>query len=63
MHPVLQALHLNETESGTYLGKDEWSKVSDAGVLEPVNPTTGEVLARVHASRQTRRAEIGRAHV
>ena len=52
MHPVLQALNLNATESGTYLGKGEWSSVSDAGVLEPVNPTTGEVLARVHSSSQ-----------
>ena len=49
-HPVLTALGLGENESGTYLGNDEWSKTADAGVLEPVNPTTGEVLGRVHAS-------------
>ncbi len=51
-HPVLTALGLTDTESGTYLGSNEWSKTSDAGVLEPVNPTTGEVLGRVHASSQ-----------
>ncbi|MBN8262844.1 MAG: aldehyde dehydrogenase family protein [Xanthomonadales bacterium] len=51
-HPVLTALGLTAVESGTYLGNGEWSKTSDAGVIEPVNPTTGEVLGRVHASSQ-----------
>ena len=49
-HPVLTALGLGANESGTYLGSGEWSKTADAGVIEPVNPTTGEVLGRVHAS-------------
>ncbi len=49
-HSVLTALGLQAVESGTYLGNGEWSKTHDAGVLEPVNPTTGEVLGRVHAS-------------
>ena len=51
-HPVLTALGLNDNESGTYLGRGEWSTTSDAGVIEPINPSTGEVLARVHASSQ-----------
>ncbi|MBE2210595.1 MAG: aldehyde dehydrogenase family protein, partial [Xanthomonadaceae bacterium] len=33
-----------------YIGNGEWSKTTDAGVLEPVNPTTGEVLGKVYAS-------------
>ena len=49
-HPVLTALGLGDIESGTYLGNGEWSKTADAGVLEPVNPTDGSVLARVNAS-------------
>ena len=49
-HPFLTALGLQAVESGTYLGNGEWSKTSDAGVLEPVNPTTGEVLGKVQAS-------------
>ncbi|KAB8198427.1 aldehyde dehydrogenase family protein [Lysobacter maris] len=49
-HPVLSALGLTDTESGTYLGNNEWSRTSDAGVLEPVNPTDGQVLAKVQAS-------------
>ena len=51
-HSVLTALGLSATESGTYLGNGEWSTTGDAGVLEPVNPTDGEVLARVQASSQ-----------
>jgi len=49
-HPVLDKLGLAAVESGSYLGNGEWSKTTDAGVLEPVNPTTGEVLGKVHAS-------------
>jgi len=52
-HPVLAALGLNDTESGTYLGHGQWATTADAGVLEPVNPTDGEVLARVQASSQS----------
>ncbi|HTA65508.1 MAG TPA: aldehyde dehydrogenase family protein, partial [Xanthomonadaceae bacterium] len=50
LHPVLTALGLGAVESGTYLGRGEWAKTTDAGVIEPVNPATGEVIARVHAS-------------
>ena len=49
---ILKTLGLAESVSGTYLGQGEWSKTVDAGVLEPINPTTGEVLGRVHASSQ-----------
>ena len=52
-HPVLSAAGLSNTESGTYLGHGEWSKTSDAGILEPVNPSTGEVIGRVYASSQS----------
>lgn len=51
-HPVLTALGLSDTESGTYLGHGEWSQTRDAGVIEPVNPSSGEVLGRVYASSQ-----------
>ena len=49
-HAVLTALGLTGTESGTYLGNGEWARTADAGILEPINPTDGEVLARVQAS-------------
>ena len=51
-HPVITALGLGGTESSTYLGDGQWSKTADAGVLEPINPTDGSVLARVQASSQ-----------
>jgi aldehyde dehydrogenase (NAD+) len=52
VHPVLTALGLGASESGSYLGQGEWSGSSTAGIIEPVNPATGEVLAQVHASSQ-----------
>ncbi|HWS40190.1 MAG TPA: aldehyde dehydrogenase family protein [Arenimonas sp.] len=52
-HPVLSAVGLSNTESGTYLGRGQWSGTTDAGVLEPVNPSTGEVIGRVYASSQS----------
>jgi len=51
-HSVLTALGLTESESGTYLGSGQWSATDDAGVLESINPSDGEVLARVQASSQ-----------
>jgi len=47
---ILKALELSGTESGTYLGNDEWSKSTAAGVIEVTNPSTHEVIGRVHAS-------------
>ncbi|MFC0677614.1 aldehyde dehydrogenase family protein [Lysobacter korlensis] len=49
-HPVLTALGLNETESGTYLGSGEWAATSSAGTIESVSPTDGTVLAKVNAT-------------
>ncbi|WP_149193294.1 L-piperidine-6-carboxylate dehydrogenase [Luteimonas suaedae] len=51
-HPVLTALDLTGNESGTYLGNGEWSNDTSAGLLEPVNPTDGEVLAQVRGTSQ-----------
>ena len=61
-HAVLEALGLTGRESGTYLGNGEWAKTADAGLLEPVNPTDGQVLAKVHASsREDYEAIVTRA--
>ncbi len=49
---ILKALGLTETHSGTYLGHGEWSKTTDAGVLESRNPANGELLGRVYASSE-----------
>jgi aldehyde dehydrogenase (NAD+) len=47
---ILKALGLAGTESGSYLGNGEWSKTADAGTIEVANPSTHEVIGRVHAS-------------
>ncbi|HTM69573.1 MAG TPA: aldehyde dehydrogenase family protein, partial [Luteimonas sp.] len=49
-HAILNALGLAGEQSGSYLGQGEWSKTTDAGALQPVNPATGDVLGTVHAS-------------
>ncbi len=47
---LLKALALGPTNSGTYLGRDEWSTTTGAGLLQSVNPTTGETIATVEAT-------------
>jgi aldehyde dehydrogenase (NAD+) len=47
---ILKALGLADTESGTYLGNGEWSKTSDADTIEVINPSTHEVIGRVHSA-------------
>ena len=47
---ILKALGLAASESGTYLGNGEWSKATSAGTIEVVNPSTHEIIGRVHAS-------------
>ncbi len=47
---IFKALGLTGTESGTYLGNGEWSKTTDAGTIEVINPSTHEVIGRVQAS-------------
>ena len=50
---ILKALDLGPVNSGTYLGKGEWSKTTDAGLLQSINPSTNEVIAEVHASSES----------
>ncbi len=47
---LLEALDLAATNSGTYLGGGRWSHATGAGLLKPLNPTTNEVIAEVHAT-------------
>ena len=55
---ILQALGLQAENSGTYLGHGEWSNTRDAGVLESINPATGEVIARTFCSSEGDYAKI-----
>jgi aldehyde dehydrogenase (NAD+) len=47
---ILQSLGLAELNSGTYLGNGQWSTSTSAGVIESVNPSSNEVIARVNAT-------------
>ncbi len=47
---ILKALGLAPTNSGTYLGQNEWSGTTGAGVLKSINPTSNELIAEVHAT-------------
>jgi aldehyde dehydrogenase (NAD+) len=49
-HEILKSLGLGAEQSGSYLGQGEWAGTTDAGTLTPINPATGEGIARVHAS-------------
>lgn len=47
---ILQALDLSAVESGTYLGQGQWSTTTDTAVIESINPSTNEVIAKVNAT-------------
>jgi aldehyde dehydrogenase (NAD+) len=47
---ILKALGLDAVNSGTYLGNGEWAAPSGAGLIDSVNPSTGEIIAQVGAS-------------
>ena len=46
----LKSLGINEFNPGAYLGNGEWSTTTDAGVKKSVNPSTGEVIARIYGA-------------
>jgi aldehyde dehydrogenase (NAD+) len=47
---ILQSLGLDAVNSGTYLGNGEWAAPSAAGLIDSVNPSSGEVIAQVGAT-------------
>jgi len=47
---LLKTLDLSANNAGTYLGGGNWSMATGAGVLQPLNPTTNEVIAEVQAT-------------
>jgi aldehyde dehydrogenase (NAD+) len=46
----LKSLGIKDFNPGAYLGNGQWSTTTDAGVKEAINPSTGEVIARVYAA-------------
>ena len=53
MLDILKALNIEPKNSGTWSGSKGWSKNTDGGFIESVNPTNGEVIASVYAANQT----------
>ncbi|WP_144395221.1 L-piperidine-6-carboxylate dehydrogenase [Pleionea sediminis] len=47
---ILKALGIEAINSGASLTAEEWSKTDDQGVIESVNPATGELIAKVNAA-------------
>lgn len=46
----LQELGINDNNPGAYFGNNEWSTTQDKGVIEAINPATGDVIARVYGA-------------
>ncbi|MDP6569992.1 MAG: aldehyde dehydrogenase family protein [Candidatus Marinimicrobia bacterium] len=48
MKEILQSLGIEANNYGACTGAGSWSETTDAGVLESINPATGELLAKVY---------------
>jgi len=48
MKGILNALGIEENNFGAYIAAGNWSTTTNAGVLESVNPATGQVIANVY---------------
>ena len=46
----LNQLGINDYNAGAYFGDGQWSETTDAGVVEAINPATGDVIARVYSA-------------
>ena len=46
----LKTLGIKDINPGAYLGNGQWSTTTDAGVKDAINPSNGEVIARVYAA-------------
>jgi len=49
---VLAALGLKADNPGACFGPNEWSKTTDAGKIDSINPATGEVIASVYGASE-----------
>ncbi len=49
---ILETLGLKADNAGACFGPGQWSTTTDAGTIESINPSTGEVIARVHAASE-----------
>jgi len=53
MLEFLQTLGIKESNPGACFGPDDWSATSDAGIIESINPASGDLIARVYAASES----------
>ena len=46
----LKSLGIKDCNPGAYFGDGQWSKTTDAGIREAINPSTGELIASVYSA-------------
>ncbi|HKQ14875.1 MAG TPA: aldehyde dehydrogenase family protein, partial [Steroidobacteraceae bacterium] len=50
MRDILASLGISETNSGAWSQDGGWSKDTTGPLIESINPTTGELIARVRSA-------------
>ena len=48
MNDILKKLNIESENYGSCIGGEDWFNTSDQGVIESINPTTGELIAKVY---------------
>ena len=52
MAEFLRQLGIEDSNPGACFGLDQWSKTTDSGIIEARNPSTGQLIARVHGASE-----------
>jgi len=55
---ILNSLGIKEDNYGACIGSGNWSKTTDAGVLESINPSNGDIIAKVYQCSESDYDEI-----
>ncbi len=58
MNSILKELGINNVNYGACSGSKKWSSSQDGGVLESINPSTGEVIASVYQATENNYEQI-----
>ena len=58
MKEILNSLGIKEDNYGACIGSGNWSRTTDAGVLESINPSNGDVIAKVYQCSESDYDEI-----
>ena len=52
INTILEKLGIQAQNSGACFGPGQWSTTTDAGLIDSINPSTGQVIAQVHAASE-----------